>query len=69
VRVGVSLRHATLGQLIGAQRPTVSLALADLVDEGALRQETLRGWILDRASLGRLQPDLRPVMRSRRRGA
>jgi CRP/FNR family cyclic AMP-dependent transcriptional regulator len=36
VVVGVRLTHRLIGELVGAQRPTVSLALASLLEEGAL---------------------------------
>jgi hypothetical protein len=45
VRLPLSLTHETLGGLIGARRPTVTLALRKLTDEGALvPQES--GWLL-----------------------
>jgi hypothetical protein len=59
VRVGGSLTQGMLGQLIGARRPTVSLALADLMQDGAVRRDKLHGWILDSAGLDRLEPELR----------
>jgi CRP-like cAMP-binding protein len=41
----LSLTHELLGALVGARRPTVTLALSELVDRGAvLRQD--RGWLL-----------------------
>ena len=41
----IDLTHETLGALIGARRPTVTLALAELADRGELiRNET--GWLL-----------------------
>jgi CRP/FNR family transcriptional regulator, cyclic AMP receptor protein len=41
----VSLTHEALGGLIGARRPTVTLALGELTDAGSiLRQD--RGWLL-----------------------
>jgi hypothetical protein len=41
----VALTHEALGELIGARRPTVSLALGELIDRGAVvRQQT--GWLL-----------------------
>jgi CRP/FNR family cyclic AMP-dependent transcriptional regulator len=41
----VSLTHDALGSLIGARRPTVTLALGELSERGAIvRQE--RGWLL-----------------------
>jgi hypothetical protein len=53
VRVPVALTHETLGALVGARRPTVTLALRKLTDEGALvPQES--GWLL-------LDPPPQPV--------
>lgn len=39
------LTHAELGRLVGARRPTVSLALRVLADEGAVRSHP-DGWLL-----------------------
>jgi CRP/FNR family cyclic AMP-dependent transcriptional regulator len=45
VRLPLTLTHETLGGLIGARRPTVTLALRKLTDEGSLvPQES--GWLL-----------------------
>jgi hypothetical protein len=45
VTLPVVLTHEALGALIGARRPTVSLALAELMERGAVvRQRT--GWLL-----------------------
>jgi CRP/FNR family transcriptional regulator, cyclic AMP receptor protein len=45
VRVPMALTHETLGSLIGARRPTVTLALRKLGEDGSvLRQES--GWLL-----------------------
>jgi CRP/FNR family transcriptional regulator, cyclic AMP receptor protein len=45
VRLPLTLTHETLGSLVGARRPTVTLALRKLTDEGALvSQES--GWML-----------------------
>jgi CRP/FNR family transcriptional regulator, cyclic AMP receptor protein len=41
----VKLTHSTLGELIGAKRPTVSLALRDLIQCGALQAQS-DGWLL-----------------------
>jgi CRP/FNR family transcriptional regulator, cyclic AMP receptor protein len=46
VHVGASLTHEVLGTLIGARRPTVSLALVGLIERGVLRGEP-GAWILD----------------------
>jgi CRP-like cAMP-binding protein len=45
VMLPVLLTHEALGELIGARRPTVSLALAELIERGAVvRQQS--GWLL-----------------------
>jgi CRP/FNR family transcriptional regulator, cyclic AMP receptor protein len=45
VRLPLALTHETLGALVGARRPTVTLALRKLVQEGAIvHQDT--GWLL-----------------------
>lgn len=41
----ISLTHAALGGLIGARRPTVTLALGNLTNAGVLRRQQ-RGWLL-----------------------
>lgn len=45
VRVPLALTHETLGALIGARRPTVTLALRKLSDDGALVPQHT-GWLL-----------------------
>lgn len=45
VTLPLVVTHEALGALIGARRPTVSLAVAELIDRGAvMRQQT--GWLL-----------------------
>jgi CRP-like cAMP-binding protein len=46
----LKLTHEALGRLVGAQRPTVSLALADLGRAGSLTRSTSGGWLLHPAS-------------------
>jgi hypothetical protein len=41
----LSLTHDVLGELIGARRPTVTLALGELSERGALIRQD-RGWLL-----------------------
>jgi CRP-like cAMP-binding protein len=41
----ISLTHASLGGLIGARRPTVTLALGNLTDAGLIERQP-RGWLL-----------------------
>lgn len=45
VRVPLALTHETLGALVGSRRPTVSLALRKLTEEGALVPQD-SGWLL-----------------------
>lgn len=41
----IALTHAALGGLIGARRPTVTLALGNLASQGVVRRQQ-RGWLL-----------------------
>jgi CRP/FNR family transcriptional regulator, cyclic AMP receptor protein len=43
--VELPVTHGALGRLVGAKRPTVSLALKSLAEAGLVRQ-TLDGWVL-----------------------
>jgi CRP/FNR family transcriptional regulator, cyclic AMP receptor protein len=43
--VGIHLTHAAIGTLVGARRPTVSLALKELADLGAVRRHPA-GWLV-----------------------
>jgi hypothetical protein len=45
VRIPLALTHETLGALVGARRPTVTLALRKLTDDGALVPQD-HGWLL-----------------------
>ena len=40
------LTHQTIGRLVGAQRPTVTLALGELTREGAVLRTATRTWLL-----------------------
>lgn len=46
VIVPLDTTHAELGRLIGAQRPTVSLAVKQLTADGALQRRSEGGWLL-----------------------
>jgi hypothetical protein len=46
VVVPVRLSHRLLGSLVGARRPTVSTALAQLADDGRVLPYGLQGWLL-----------------------
>jgi hypothetical protein len=51
VVVELALTHELIGQLIGAQRPTISLALGALADDGLLqRRNPHGGWLIGHAS-------------------
>jgi CRP/FNR family transcriptional regulator, cyclic AMP receptor protein len=40
------LTHEAIGELVGARRPTVSLALAELADAGLIARRPEGGWVL-----------------------
>jgi CRP/FNR family transcriptional regulator, cyclic AMP receptor protein len=46
VVIELALTHATIGHLVGAQRPTVSLALHALAEAGLLRRGDTGAWTL-----------------------
>ncbi len=50
VAIPINLKHATIAQMIGARRPTVTLALTSLAEQGLLARQP-SGWRLDRRSL------------------
>jgi CRP/FNR family cyclic AMP-dependent transcriptional regulator len=54
VVVPLHLTHETLGRLIGARRPTVSLALKDLAAHGLLVRRSDSAWILRYEAFERL---------------
>lgn len=47
--VPVPLTHSQLGTLVGARRPTVTLAVGELEEAGTLQRDP-RGWVLPRQS-------------------
>jgi CRP/FNR family transcriptional regulator, cyclic AMP receptor protein len=51
VAIDLAVTHAVIGQLVGAQRPTVSLALQELADAGLLQRTGPSEWMLNPASL------------------
>ena len=51
VHVGLALTHGTLGDMLGARRPTVSLALKALAADGVLWRDD-DAWVLARDSIG-----------------
>jgi CRP/FNR family transcriptional regulator, cyclic AMP receptor protein len=58
ITVPLKLTHEALGRLVGAQRPTVSLALADLAAAGYVTHTAGVGWLLDDASRAGLEPPI-----------
>jgi DNA-binding transcriptional ArsR family regulator len=55
VRVSLPLTHEVLGMLIGAQRPTVTIALQRLARAGLLTRERTDRWLLTNAAIERLR--------------
>jgi CRP/FNR family transcriptional regulator, cyclic AMP receptor protein len=60
VVIELAVTHELIGQLIGAQRPTVSLALQALAGEGLLQRTSHDAWMLRHDSPEAL-PDVRPI--------
>jgi CRP/FNR family cyclic AMP-dependent transcriptional regulator len=56
VVVGLRLTHRLIGELVGAQRPTVSLALASLLEDGLVARRDDGTLVLDHRSRGALEP-------------
>jgi CRP/FNR family transcriptional regulator, cyclic AMP receptor protein len=54
VMVPVSLTHEMIGRLVGAQRPTVSLALKELATQGEVTRRADGTWIVRPESAARL---------------
>ena len=56
IEVPLELTHEALGRLVGAQRPTVTLALGELAQEGVLTRSPDRTWTLRPESRELLRP-------------
>lgn len=54
--ISLPVTHETLGRLVGARRPTVSLALADLERQGRLRRPRRGWWSMDAELVAELAP-------------
>jgi CRP/FNR family cyclic AMP-dependent transcriptional regulator len=70
VVLGLRLTHRLIGELVGAQRPTISLALSSLLDAGHVSRRDDGTLVLDRRSRGALAPTgvpapLTPALRPR----
>jgi CRP/FNR family transcriptional regulator, cyclic AMP receptor protein len=61
VIVRLALTHEVIGQLVGARRPTVSLALQTLATQGLVRRDTAGAWLLRHDSSAALGPDGSPA--------
>jgi len=55
VSIRLPLTHEVLAMLVGAQRPTVTVALKRLAAEGLLERKSQRQWLLTRAAVERLR--------------
>jgi hypothetical protein len=67
VAVPLMLSHRMLGQLVGAQRPTVSTAIAELADRDELVRRPDGTWLLTGAGVGAPAPETERVVPNRRR--
>ena len=54
--VPVALTHEALGHMVGARRPTVSLALKELAAAGSVTRRGDGGWVLDPAAAPSHEP-------------
>lgn len=52
VQIELPLTHELIGRIVGARRPTVTLALATLAEARVLVRGTGGGWLLPRAGVG-----------------
>jgi CRP/FNR family transcriptional regulator, cyclic AMP receptor protein len=46
IAIDLALTHSLLGELVGSRRPTVSLALGDLAEEGTVVRRADGAWVL-----------------------
>jgi len=67
VAVPMTLSHRMLGQLVGARRPTVSTALAQLAKEGQLSRREDGTWLLCGAPVGMPSEEVARIVPMRRR--
>jgi CRP/FNR family cyclic AMP-dependent transcriptional regulator len=61
VTLPLRLTHDALGRLVGAQRPTITLALADLGRAGSVTRSSTGGWLLHHESRTLLEAGAAPV--------
>jgi len=55
-KIDLRLTHTAIAQLVGARRPTVSMALGALVREGELIRDVDSRWVLTDAGLDKVRP-------------
>jgi CRP/FNR family cyclic AMP-dependent transcriptional regulator len=67
VAVPMALSHRVLAQLVGARRPTVSTALAELADRGELVRRDDGTWLLTGEPIGIPTPEVERIVTHRRR--
>lgn len=67
VVIPLTLSHRLLAGIVGARRPTVSTALAELADRGELVRRTDGTWLLTGEPVGGPVPEVRRFVRARRR--
>jgi hypothetical protein len=67
VALPLTLSHRMLGQLVGARRPTVSTALAELSKQGELQRRDDGTWLLTGTPVGLPRPPSDGVIPMRRR--
>jgi CRP/FNR family cyclic AMP-dependent transcriptional regulator len=60
IAINQPLTHEAIGRLIGARRPTVSLGLRALSEQGWLKRGPEGAWLLSPSSLSRLVDPDRP---------
>jgi CRP-like cAMP-binding protein len=56
------LTHEMLGRLVAARRPTVSLALATLVEQGKVHRDETGAWVLPATAQGAVPGDAKPEL-------
>jgi CRP-like cAMP-binding protein len=67
IELSLPIPHRIISQLVGARRPTVSTAVAQLAKDGHLTRRPDGGWILHGEPVGLPQADTRRVIALRRR--
>jgi DNA-binding IclR family transcriptional regulator len=54
--VRLPLTHSVLATLIGSHRPTVTIAVSTLADQGLLYRKSRSEWLLTNAALDSISP-------------